>query len=194
MAEMQPVMAGFIGLFVGGFFFYIAWTKAARGLDGTFSIANIQLILWTSAIMGSYVAIAAIKGGFLDQIPENTLILMGMSGASTSMASIIRSSQPKRTQENGDASTSESEPKKLSVAKIQMFEGLLTSESKPDIPSIAKIQMFAWNLVALGIYVVLAAGNIARGEPILPNVDQAILGLIGIGHGIYLANKVNDKP
>jgi len=192
---MQPAVAGFLGLLVGGIFLIVAFKKAARGLDGTFSIANIQLILWTSAIMGSYVAMAAIKGGFLDHIPENTLILMGISGGSTTMATIIRSSQsPKEKQGEGDVSTSESEPKKSSIAKNQMFVGAFTSESEPEKSSIAKIQMFAWSLVALGIYIVLAAGNIARGEPILPNVDQAILGLMGIGHGIYLANKTQDKP
>ena len=179
---MQPAVAGFLGLLVGGVFFYVAWTRAAKGLDNTFSIANIQLILWTSVIIGSYVAMAAIKGGFLDHIPENTLILMGMSGASTSMATIIRSVQP--------SARANDKP----IAKNQIFEGAFTSESKPDKHSIAKIQMFAWSLVALGIYIALAAGNIARGEPILPNVDQAILGLMGIGHGIYLANKTQDKP
>jgi len=172
---MQPTAAGFIGLLVGGVFLYVAFKKAAKGLDGTYSIANIQLILWTSAIMGSYVAMTAIKGGFLDHIPENTLILMGMSGASTSMATIIRSNQ---------------EPE----VKIREEGGAFMSESTPEKSSIAKIQMFAWSLVALGIYIILAAGNIARGEPILPNVDQAILGLMGIGHGVYLANKTQDKP
>ncbi len=172
---MQPAAAGFLGLLVGGIFLYVAYTKAAKGLDGTLSIANIQLILWTSTIMGSYVAMAALKGSFLDAIPENTLILMGMSGASTSMASIIRSTQDEKI--------------------INRTEGgAFTSESKPKKSSIAKIQMFAWSLVALGIYIVLAAGNIARSEPILPDVDQAILGLMGIGHGIYLVNKVPDKP
>lgn len=171
---MQPVEAGFLGLLVGGIFLYVAYTKAAKGLDGTLSIANIQLILWTSTIMGSYVAMAALKGSFLDAIPENTLILMGMSGASTSMASIIRSNQ---------------EP----IVTIREG-GAFTSESTPAKTSIAKIQMFAWSLVALGIYIVLAAGNISKGDPTLPNVDQAILGLMGIGHGIYLANKTTDKP
>lgn len=178
---MQPAFAGFMGLLVGGIFLIVAFKRAATGLDDTYSISNIQLILWTSAIMGSYVAMAAIKGGFLDHIPENTLILMGMSGASTAMATIIRSGQP---------SARANKP----IAKNQMFVGAFTSESKPDKHSIAKIQMFSWSLVALGIYIYLAAGNIARGEPILPNVDQAILGLMGIGHGIYLANKTQDKP
>jgi len=190
---MQPAVAGFLGLLVGGIFLYVAFKKAAKGLDGTYSIANIQLILLTSAIMGSYVAMAAIKGGFLDHIPENTLILMGISGVSTSMATIIRSGQPAKVEQGeGGAFTSESD--KPSIAKNQMFPGAFTSESEPEKSSLAKIQMFAWSLVALGIYIVLAAINIARGEPILPNVDQAILGLMGIGHGIYLANKVTDKP
>ena len=192
---MQPAVAGFIGLLVGGIFLIVAFIYAARGLDDTYSIANIQLILWTSAIMGSYVAMAAIKGGFLDHIPENTLILMGMSGASTSMAIIIRSVQsPNINRGEGGASTLESKPDKLSKAEKQTILRAFTSESKPKTPSIAKIQMFAWSLVALGIYIVLAARNIARGEPILPNVDQAILGLMGIGHGIYLTNKTQDKP
>ena len=78
--------------------------------------------------------------------------------------------------------------------RARVFEGAFTSESAPRESSIAKIQMFAWSLVALGIYIVLAAGNIAKGDPTLPNVDQAILGLMGIGHGVYLANKTRDKP
>jgi hypothetical protein len=92
------------------FFLFAAFRRAARGLYDTYSIANIQLILWTSVIMGSYVAMAALKGD-LEQIPANTLTVMGISGTSTSMATIIRSTQePDVKERKGGAFKSESEP------------------------------------------------------------------------------------
>ena len=125
--------------------------------------------------MGSYVAIAAIKGGFLETLPENTLVLMGLSGGTLSFASIIRHIQ---------------EPQVMRRDKAQAFR----SEKNPDSTSIAKVQMFSWTLVIITIYVLNAASNIAKGIPSLPNVDQTILGLMGIADGVYIANKVNDKP
>ncbi|MDV3244290.1 MAG: hypothetical protein LYZ66_03830 [Nitrososphaerales archaeon] len=129
--------------------------------------------------MGSYVGLAALKGGFLGDVSSNLLALLGISAGSYVTAASTRAVQGK-----GNATD----------PKAHKTGGLLSSESMPDQLSIPKLQVFFWTLVTLLIYVLVVANNLQTGVAVLPDPGSGLVALMGISHGAYLGNKFSDDP
>lgn len=165
-----------IGITVG--FWLICWKGGyTRGLDGFRSLANLQLILWTGIILGSYVALSIITGKFVDNFSQNTIILIAIATGTTPVSAIIRRLQnPPQAQQNS-AHTA----------------GLLASEKHPTKPSIAKVQMFSWNLIAMFLFELFLWTNVSNGNYQFPDIGQTFYEILGISNGVYLANKTADK-
>lgn len=179
---MSPVIGGFLGFMCAFIFIAIGLARFAKGIDETYSLANVQVILWSGMIMGSYLSLAVLKEGFLGDINANLLGLMGISGGSYVAAKTIRSMQ-------------ETVPKELAKGRpMPRTRGLFSQERAPDKLSVAKLQMTAWTLVSLMIYVVLVAINLSGNKPELPDVGSGLLTLMGISHGVYIGDKSRDKP
>jgi len=179
---MLAIVGGVVGfcfaiVFIAITLWYFAW-----GADKNISLTNVQIILWTGVIAGTYVAMAILNKGFLGDINSNLLELMGISAGSTVTATAIRTvQQPKIIKRKAD------EP-------APRTKGLLTSEKEPDELSIAKFQMLLWTIVTLLIFAIVAANNLANNKPELPDIGSGLLVLMGISHSAYLGNKVADKP
>lgn len=185
----MAVLAMVGGLF--GFIFAIVFIavglKRFAGVGKELSLSNVQVILWTGVIAGTYVAMAVLRQGFLPDINTNLLGLMGVSGGSLVGATVIRTLQ----QPPALGSKQPSPPRQPTPARTR---GLLAQEKKPEELSIAKLQMFTWTIVTLVIYVIVAAGNLLNNQPELPDIGSGLLVLMGISHGAYLGNKITDKP
>jgi hypothetical protein len=171
--------AAAIGVVFTVAFVGIGLTWFCRGKDKTISLTNVQLILWTGVILGSYVGLAALKGGFLGNISTDLLALMGISAGSYVTAASTRAVQDKGTTID---------------QSLHHTKGLLSSESNPDQLSIPKLQVFFWTLVALLIYILVAAHNFQTGVASLPDPGSGLVALMGISHGAYLGNKFSDIP
>ena len=61
----DPLVAGLVGVVSAGVFISVGLYLFAKGLDKTYSLANLQVILWTGVILGSYLSMALLKGVFL---------------------------------------------------------------------------------------------------------------------------------
>jgi hypothetical protein len=145
-----------------------------RDIDGkSVSLDNVQLILWTGVILGSYAGMAAMVGGFLGDIPANLLALMGISAGSFV---------------GGTTISAEKHSRKLNAAK----GGLFSSESDPAKKSIAKMQAFTWNLVTILIFLIMVANNFATVNASLPDPGLGLVALMGISNGAYVGNKIPD--
>jgi hypothetical protein len=183
MLLLSPVP---IAILAAGIFFIIAGAIFAKGVDGSYSLSNVQLILWTGTILGSYIGLAMIKGNFLSDIPANLLALMGVSSGSFVTAVAIRD----RQQAKKTLKEVRDDRKKLAPASLK---DLLTSEENPKHYSLAKLQMLSWTIVSLAIFIYVVFQNISSQTPTLPDVGPTILTLMGISHGAYLVNKSTDN-
>lgn len=172
IAELVAII--FSGVFIG-----IAFYSFRRGKDNSVSLTNVQVILWSGVIIGSYAGIAAFKGGFLGDLPANLLALMGISAGSAVTAASTRHLQSKdRVPYDGPHRT----------------WGMLSSESDPQHLSLPKLQVFFWTIVAILIYVVIVWNNFSSGTAALPDPGSGLVALMGISHGAYLGNKFSDTP
>lgn len=178
------IVGGFVGFIFAIAFITIGLKRFAQGVDGTLSLSNVQVILWTGVIAGTYIAMAILKQGFLADINSNLLGLMGISAGSTVAATSIRTVQQPKIPARA-SNVSYTPPR---------TRGLLAQEKKPDELSIAKLQMFTWTIVTLTIYVIVVASYLANNRPELPDIGLGLLVLMGISHSAYIGNKVTDKP
>jgi hypothetical protein len=185
MAPLISVgFSSFLGLLVGlAVIVGLVWQGAGRSLDKKWSTTNIQIILWTGVILGSYFALCLSAGSFLTSFPTNTLVLIGITSGTLAFSSTIRS-----VQENG------SDNKSGAGQSTGFLGGFVASEKNPDQPSIAKIQMFAWNIVAMLLFVVFVGTNLNHANYTLPDIGATLSTIIGISNGANVAVKVTDTP
>ena len=190
---VSPGLASLAGVVVGLIVLAVGITRFGYGIDGIWSLANIQLVIWTGVVLGSYVALSLAAGGFISEVPNNTLVLIGISSATLPASAIIRATQEKKGHRG--AVKKEGIVKKTDGTTVKLFfGGFLAAEKTPEHPSLAKMQMFAWNVVAAFLFVAFVATNMKNGAYQLPDVGATLSTIIGISNGTYVANKAADTP
>lgn len=194
-------------------------SKLVEGSDGRLSISKAQIAVWTATVAYSYVTLYAARAlqahdvHPIDSIPQNVLIVLGISAASAIGAKAITVS-------------------KISSNQIQKTDKLPGTASFSDLiagddncPDLNKVQLLFWTLVSVAVYVSLTNGALqhflggldcsslpATGTPLtglngtggardlnclgLPNIDAVLMVLMGISHGTYLGGKLTmaDLP
>ncbi len=172
--------AGVSGLFVG--------------FDKRYSNSKFQMVLWTFAVIFSYVTLyferflastIHLTYSSMISIPENLGILMGISAGSFVGAKAITASKVAAdsiTKTTGKPS----------------FIDLITNDYKAI--DLGDAQMFAWTLIAVSVYLF----NFGRmwfyldpsSEISLPDVDSTLLVLMGVSQAAYIGKKLvtSDKP
>jgi hypothetical protein len=161
----------------------------ARGEDGRLSTSKFQFWLWTLVILFVYAALYAERAGrgyfaAIDEIPRNLLLAMGFSVTTAAAAKGITVSYIKTGQiikDKADPATG--------------GPGGLFQDDKGS-PDLSKIQMMAWTSIAIGIYLVTLL-HLISFTPItevkqlqLPDIDGALMVLMGLGQGAYLGQKL----
>lgn len=163
--------------------------KAVEGADGRASTSKFQWFIWTLVIVFSYVAIISTrfsKGEFdpIAEIPRNVLTALGLS-TTTMVASkaitvtYINSGRLVKTKAN-DTHRSSSEGKGFGAI-------FMDDDGYPDL---SKIQMVAWTLIAVGVYLARVGNELTMSAPGLPDIDDALMVLTGLGEGAYLGKKL----
>ena len=153
--------------------------KFAIGEDNRYSISKFQLLLWTVAVLFAYIAVvyARVEQGLsadVPNVPDNVLLALGLSGATSVVAKGIKVNNERTGKE---LSTTLNAPGPLST--------LLTNDD--GSLSLHKLQYFVWTFVAIGIFLVsLDQSNRLN----LPDIDTTLLVLSGIGAGTYLGKKL----
>jgi hypothetical protein len=163
------------------------------GADGRPSTSKLQFWLWTLVALFSYVALyaARVNNGHLEaigDIPRNLLLAMGFSIVTATAAKGITVSQL----QSGNLV-------KLPAPSDTSSVGPVVKDDSGAL-DLSKIQLLAWTLVAIGVYlvnVVNAVGAVTQQSAAkLPDIDAALMVLMGIGQGAYLGKKLvtTDTP
>ena len=163
----------------------LAFLNIIRGSDWFPSLALFQFFLWTIVILFAFTLVSFLRGfaGDLNQVavPNNLLILMGLSVATPVVSTAISSTKYPNT------TTSFGPPKKLPGYSSMLQEN--------DKPSLTRFQMFLWTGVSILFFLFHLFSNIAASldnvdKLSLPNVDDLMVALMGISQGAYIGGKI----
>ena len=165
-----------------------AWNPLtlAEGADRRLSTSKLQWLFWTAVVFFTYTvmyAARAIDGVFepITDIPKNVLYAMGFSAVTMAAAKGITVSY-----------INSGRVKKDTAAGSSVTQLVTDDESVPDL---SKIQMLAWTVLAGVIYLIRAMqmlGQYGTGDTDLsqlPDIDNALMVLMGLGQGAYLGKK-----
>jgi len=194
----MPYLAGIVGLIL----FWIVLRLATKsktssiitGEDGAPSTSKAQLVAWTAVVVFSYLALYWVRirmGNFaaLPSIPHNVLIALGISGATAVAAKAIAVNSAANPAANPPQNAIPL-PAVQGQAILNSSGILLDDSGKPDI---GKVQIVIWTIIALGVYLVTVVHAVHKGTPDLPDIDRTLMILMGLGHSIYIGQKVAES-
>lgn len=183
--QLRPYAIGLIVLFALYIMYRVVTGKwdislIYEGEDGRPSTSKLQWFLWTVVIIFAYVAVYAARGMLepITEIPRNVLLAMGFSVTTMAVSKGITTSF---------------------IANGRLFKTNAPGGGSPrgiflddhGFPDLSKIQMMAWTFIAIGVYLVNLS-RILNAHPIekLPDIDSALMVLMGLGQGAYLGKKL----
>lgn len=157
----------------------------AFGFDKNYSASLLQLLIFTYLTVFSYVAVYVARLGAglsaLPDIPLNLFLLMGLSVSSATASKGIVVSYV--------------EEGKLPAASDDK-SGVV--EDKSGRVALTKVQMLIWTFIAAGIYLVtvldfIKSNGYVSSTIALPDVDGALVVLIGASQGAYIGGKLVSR-
>jgi hypothetical protein len=166
---------------------------------GRYSLTQLQLIAWSvvviSLISGVFFGrvFANVPGALDFTIPDEVLLLMGISVGSAVTATVVKAGKDATRPAAIAASNAQDRPRFTQIFLVE--EGELADQ----VVDVAKFQAFWITVVLVAAYVVLAVAAIkAATSPAemtaLPKVAGTFVTLLGISHAGYLAGKIPDRP
>ncbi len=170
--------------------------QLAVGADGLLSVSKFQFLAWNVTVLCCYVWLAAVSyynhpnWWYALVVPHNVLYIMGFSIVTLATAKGITVSYL-----NGGR-----------ISKPPMHNessrlAYLCARDDGVSPDLVKIQMLAWTTVALVVFVGRVIHSASPADPThamaqIPDIDQALMVLMGLGQAAYLGNKLtgSDVP
>jgi hypothetical protein len=155
--------------------------RSFGGEDNRPSTSKFQFVFWTLIALFSFVAIFT-RHLVADPapppniaIPVNLFLLMGISTGSAVAAKLITISNPLK--------------RRAELSKRGDLRYLFVDDF--ERPAVDKIQLMAWTGVAGATYLVSLTAALAQTPVLtsLPNIDDAMLVLMGVSNAGYLAPK-----
>jgi hypothetical protein len=158
----------------------------ARGNNKKMSASQLQLLIFTAVTLFAYVSIAVgrlLGPGThvsLPGIPYNLLLLMGFSVATTTSSKGIAVSY-------------------LEKGLVSAKDDSTLTANREGETELTKVQMITWMIVTAAIYLVQVQRFIESGEYLtaadtaLPDVDGALMVLMGVSQGAYVGGKLVSK-
>jgi hypothetical protein len=171
---------------------------AVRGEDGRLSSSKFQFFLWTGVVIFVWVALfvaSAIHPGVKcaqsspprPDMPTNVLLAMGFSVITLATAKGVTTAYVYAGR----------------VAKgsnnAWKWSDLVCTDDGVS-PDLTKIQMLTWTFIAAGSYLYTAIAQVASYDAALnggaappcglPDINAALMALMGIGQGAYLGTKI----
>jgi hypothetical protein len=183
------------------------------GEDGQPSTSKFQMVLWTAAVVFAFLAIYYIRftngSQQLPAIPTNLLIAMGISvTTAVSAKSIAVTSQAKSDAATANvaiAAAAAGVAVAPASAPAPSQSGIFADDS--GTPDLGKVQVMLWTLIAVGTFLFQVFALIhcpaccpagakvpcSIGNLGLPDIDQTLMILMGLGHGAYIGKKIAES-
>lgn len=175
---------------------------------GRFSLTQMQLVLWTVVVLSLIVGVfvgrlldgpARAAGALNFTIPNELLLVMGISIGSAAISTAIKTNKDTETSSTPDrpaVATRELTEQRPRPAQAVMVEEGGAADQAIDI---GKFQNFWFTLILIAAYVATAIAAITDAAvpsmiTELPGFDATFVTLLGISHAGYLAGKIPDKP
>jgi len=166
----------------------------ARGSDGWPSLSRFQFLCWTLVVIFCFTTVALIKclGGVLDipgKIPENLLLLMGISVAVTPISAYVSTKKYGELSKPGDEITSDYIKNEKRKKK---WESMLLENKRPSLP---RFQMFSWTILSILLYLAIFFSTLKElditklQDLSLPDIDSTLVGLMGLSQVAYVGGK-----
>lgn len=156
----------------------------SKGHDDATSSSKFQFLLWVCVVLYAYIIV--ISDAYMNHrmgslglsVPDNLLLAMGLSTTTMLAAKGITS----KYVEEG----------KIDKSKTKDNGGGLLKNDAGD-PDLSQIQLISWTLIGVGIFLLKTLSDVI-GSPGavagLPDIDQTLLMLMGIGQGAYIGKKI----
>jgi len=155
------------------------------GDDNRYSLSRFQVYVWTAVVIIAFGAMTFSRFRFAD-FPPNLLLLIGVNLASAVAATAI--------------TTAKAAPPPAAAGQGPNFFRDIFLESNAVVPSLdlPRTQMFAWTLISLVTYIVIFIRYFPPAEvlvngvpkaPLMPDVPQGLVALMGLSNGAYLGVK-----
>lgn len=194
LCRLHPYLAGYsvlILLWAAYGFFGGNWSpvELIRGVDKRLSTSKCQFFMWTIVALFSYASVYAARIGAATigspsnssapDLPGNLLLAMGFSITSAVAAKGITVTGIN----NGSLS-------KEHVDEKDATSGDLVKDDAGAI-DLTKVQVLGWTIIAIGAYLANVI-RVIHTEKLatLPDIDTALMVLMGLGHGAYLGKKL----
>jgi hypothetical protein len=165
----------------------------------TASLSQLQILIWTFVIAGSSVYVASLSGQLVE-VTTGTLVLLGISGATTLAAQAHIGSQAAKQPADADAAV----PDAAAAAKARQAQQAAGNWRPPDDQTprwsdlivndqntavreidVARVQMLLFTLIS-AVFVI--AKVIAAY--VIPEIPVGYLTLMGISNGVYVGSKM----
>ncbi|MVT11226.1 hypothetical protein [Chitinophaga tropicalis] len=146
-----------------------------KDLRRPYSLSRTQLGVWTVVIACSYIYEAFCSNCLMSLEGFNTtaLVLMGISGGTTAVGSIIDQSQQNQVRH-------QNRPSKWFLMDI-------LSDEKGV--SIHRFQNVVWTLIAIAVYI----SQLSQVQGKLPELDPTLIALTGVSNAAYLGLKLTEN-
>ena len=158
-----------------------AGTAPTPGGTKTYSLARVQMAFWFFMILSSYILIGLVTGDFATTITPAVLGLIGISGGTYVLSSVIEKPDPPTT--TGAAATTTPATVTAEAAHQNWYMDLLSDKGATGV-SFHRFQMATWTVV-LGVVFAQEVYNALA----MPEFNATLLGLLGISAGTYLSIK-----
>jgi hypothetical protein len=166
-----------------------------KGDAGRYSISKLQMLLWTGCFIFIFIIVLvsrALNGdGFVTQVPEALLALMGISVTTFASAKAIVQGQQPAQERSPEAEARSEDTRPTGTQKSRGGADLiLDPQGNTDI---SRLQLLAWTFIGVGLYLfeVLTLLNKTNGVGLeIPDVNGTILALTIASSGGYLSKSL----
>jgi hypothetical protein len=196
VGPFQSVLIGLAGLgalwVVLGIASSFNLKKLICGSDNSLSTSKFQLVLWTVVIVFSYLVMFSFLGkakNFADLgLPDNVLIVMGISATTAIAAKGIAVSNASAAAKAVGTPIVPGAGTVVVSSAAGSAAGLFQGDD--GMPDLGKVQLMIWTLIGICIYLTKVHHQLVTQVRIMPDIDQTLMVLMGLGHGAYLGKKI----
>jgi hypothetical protein len=210
-ARIMGMLLGGVALFLGGFGLLIRRSDALRDSPGGhFSLGKSQMAFWGWLIVLCFLGVFAVTGS-MEKIPDQVLVLLGISGATGLGALLIGAGKaPVEAKKAvleakaGERALSAEELGQLDKLTQQIQRDRARAADPPPRPtlrqffteicddgsgiSVHRLQVVVWTVLLGGVFV----WNVAQLMS-MPQFPDTLLVLLGISNGTYLGFKIPEQ-